>query len=319
MVDILLEVPDVDLASPVGDLAAGAITLPPGVYLPASKTVGLSAPTPFVVELRNTAGTLLGTIQVSDAGDETSTLTVSLHTIVRVTIKGPTGATGTFTGILFQFQDYAPGRVTPRAVLTYRDLKNDAAAFAERGDVLDNADAIFRTVQRRVARDLNARRLQRSAVLAAEGGVCELPEDFKDVRAAYHSMSKLAYVPPEQIRAMYEYTTSGPPRFFSVEGYRVILAPVPSDDTPTEITFHYFANAPLMTADSDTTELLQDAYDVYVRAAVAEIFHYTMDEQQAAKHEVLYAEAVRNFNAQQTRSWFGVYGGGGAPTGRLIV
>ena len=119
-------------------------------------------------------------------------------------------------------------------------------------------------------------RLQEStSTLTPSSGVATLPSDYlawRRVTWTGSSPRELEYVHPSYLHALFPTLDAGDPRYFTIEGSNLTVAPTDS----TTLTFDYFQKIPALASNS--TNWLLTAYpNAYLFGALTEAYAFRKD------------------------------------------
>lgn len=137
---------------------------------------------------------------------------------------------------------------------------------------------LFETV---VNRRLRIRLQEATISLTPSGGVATLPSDYLSWRRVTWTGNRpreLEYVHPSYLHALFPTLPQGDPRYFTIEGQNLTLAP--SDNTA--LTFDYFQKVVGLSDASPSNWLLAAYPDIYLFGALAEAYAYRKDSDNMA-------------------------------------
>lgn len=193
----------------------------------------------------------------------------------------------------------SPGASSP---FTLGRLVEDAIAWTQREDLVDEMPSIIDVVEARLRRDTRASAQEVTAILStteADTRRASLPTNFMSARSVTLTGPNytLDRYTPETLRETLFWRRTGTPCAYSVEGLDLVLAPDPG--APIDLSVVYFASWDQLVADTDTNWLLTYAYDLYLYATCAEIGRLVEDMPLTTHYEMKYAESISNFNRSE--------------------
>jgi hypothetical protein len=164
---------------------------------------------------------------------------------------------------------------------TWTDLKAEIAALAIRDDLTDRIPGFIAYAERIFNRSVFSPEREETVTLSFTGQSASLPADFWGVRTVYLDASQdavLEQVTPSKLRQLYPDASAGTPAKFAIEGETMLLGPVPST---ASVVLTYWQTIPALGSTQATNWLLTDHPDLYVNAALAELYEYTRDPTEA--------------------------------------
>jgi len=183
-----------------------------------------------------------------------------------------------------------------------------AALFTAVRDYMRRTDAAFidalptmlRNVEGRLAREVVHSSMVVVTTLNATGRTVELPADCLEVRslslvAGAGRNRVLSIVTPEVLREGPWWDSSGAPEKYAIENRFVYLAPAPED---VDLDLSYYRRLPAIVADTDTTYLLTNFFDLYLYAMLSEAAKFVQDEQALVGYEGTYVDIRRTLLQQ---------------------
>lgn len=297
----------IDLSTVSGSQTVLTVTLPPGQYRPAVNAAVTSGS--ITVYFNNASGALVSEGRFGASGFAAfSDFVLPVATALTIVLIEGSPIVGTLTDLTFLYIGAAgTTTATPVNTRTYRGWKDAVIAYTERPELEPDLDTILAPVQARLARELNARSGETSAVVSVVAGAATLPDGYKDIRAVLYEGHPLVYVGPEEYRGHwlidpYHGAVSTTPGIYTIEGDSILVGPVPADTATVTLTVIYYGTPGTLVADTDTHTLLDEAYDLYIYAGVAELYDYAVESAEADRYIAKYEIGKRRFNEQQLRS-----------------
>lgn len=186
---------------------------------------------------------------------------------------------------------------------THATLKTDIALYMARDDLEVYIPTFIRLAESRIAKDVRVRAMETSTDLTLSSQSVSIPSGFLAARRLYFDSTTqrgLTYVTPDAFYKSSLYTAAGNPSTFTIEGDNFVFAPAPSGSPVAKLL--YFKKFDALAAEADTNWLLENAYDVYLYACLAETKAFIEDDEQAAKWASVYKDSVANLNKVERRS-----------------
>ena len=121
-----------------------------------------------------------------------------------------------------------------------------------------------------------------------------LPNDYLEGIDFYSDSHALVKLPASEMLDMQKQGTTGMPHFFTREGGKINLYPVPAAGT---MTVNYYAQFPALVSDSDTNNLVAVGSDVVIYSALTYAADYFLDER-APLFDGKYAQFMSEIQGQ---------------------
>ena len=121
-----------------------------------------------------------------------------------------------------------------------------------------------------------------------------LPNDYLEGIDFHSDSHALVKLPAGEMLDMKKTGGTGSPHFFTREGGKVLLYPVPSSGT---LTVNYYAQFPELVSDSDTNNLVGIGSDLVIYAALTYAADYFLDER-APLFDGKYAQFLAEIQGQ---------------------
>jgi len=174
--------------------------------------------------------------------------------------------------------------------MTYTTLQTDIADNLHRSDLTTKIPGFISRAEAFMFRELNVRDLETSTTGTTTAGLITLPTDF-----AYLVKVTTTYGGREYILdyASYPYAataTDGLPYGYVTESGGLRL--YPQAGTGFTYTIYYGAAVDALSDSNATNWLLDNAYDLYLQASLAEAHRWTQDTAEEAKANALIAPMV---------------------------
>src|SRR5688572_30557486 len=135
---------------------------------------------------------------------------------------------------------------------TYTGLLAEIATYLGRSDLTSIIPTFVQFAQLRINREVRAREMEtKNATFSITGEYVNLPTGFLDVKHFYLNASPRKTLTPADASTMTDdYTTTGTPKHFSVDGNQFRFSPVPS--ATVEATLIYYVKpATLVTTSAE--------------------------------------------------------------------
>lgn len=184
---------------------------------------------------------------------------------------------------------------------TYPDIKTALANWLARSDLAAYYDDIITLGERRLARELRVRGIEKALDVTMSGGVATVPSDFLELKYAY--LDGTPTYPLETKDAQWIFrrfpnrTGSGAPEFIGVDGNDFVFGQYPGSNYTVKGKY-YFAPAILSTSNT-TNEWTTYADDALLMASLAESAPFLKHDTRVAMWETKYAVIKDGYNRQQ--------------------
>lgn len=196
------------------------------------------------------------------------------------------------------------------ALGTYSELQAAAASWLARpGDptLTPSIPDFVRLAEARIHRDLRLRAMEARATAEIDSAHVALPEGFLEMRSFRLNTdpaTRLELLSPEEMDRAGLASRSGRPRWYSVLGGEIRLAPAPDAPYVAEMTY-WKRFAPLGIAEP-TNWLLENAPDVYLYATLMEATAFIGNDERLPLWTAAYDRAVAALQASDDRgTWSG--------------
>lgn len=188
---------------------------------------------------------------------------------------------------------------------TWTELKAQIAALSVRDDTDDPAyqqiASFIGYAENWFQRELFSPEREETVTLTVTNGVASLPSDFGGVKMVYVDGSTdtvLVQTTPAELRAKYPTATTGTPAFFAIEGETMLFGPIPSSLT---IKLKYIEGITPLGESNASNWLLAGHPDLYVNAAMAELYEMTRDYDAANRRRSLAVANLESVNRSSRR------------------
>lgn len=151
---------------------------------------------------------------------------------------------------------------------------------------------------------LTVRSMESISTALTAGQYLALPEDFESARSIRlvtgDNGGELRFQAPEQ---MFKRVGTGRPNFFTVVGNELQFDRVPDSDYTIEI--QYYRKAASLNDNTQTNEVLTRHPSIYLYGALAQVYFFSQDEQQALKYTQLFISAIKGANKADKKGRYG--------------
>ena len=151
---------------------------------------------------------------------------------------------------------------------------------------------------------LTVRSMESISTALTAGQYLALPADFESARSIRlvtgDNGGELRFQAPEQ---MFKRVGTGRPNFFTVVGNELQFDRVPDSDYTIEI--QYYRKAASLNDNTQTNEVLTKHPSIYLYGALAQVYFFSQDEQQALKYTQLFISAIKGANKADKKARYG--------------
>lgn len=189
------------------------------------------------------------------------------------------------------------------AISTYNELKTAVANWINRSDLTDRIPEFIALAEANIARDVRARFMEKRVTATVESQYEELPSDLielRNIQINSDPIQRLEYMLPEAIDA--HVTGTGKPKYYTVLGTELQLAPTPDAEYTVEIA--YYARPTAFSADADTNDLLTNYPGLYLYGALLAAEPFLHNDERLATWSALYQREVESINRTDRRARF---------------
>ena len=136
------------------------------------------------------------------------------------------------------------------------------------------------------------------------GQYVALPTDFESARSVRlvtgDNGGELRFQAPEQMRKQ---VATGKPTFFTVIGNEIQFDRVP--DSAYTLEIQYYRKEPSLSTLVQTNAILTSHPSIYLYGALAQVYFFSQDEQQALKYTQLFISAIKGANKADKKGRYG--------------
>jgi hypothetical protein len=136
------------------------------------------------------------------------------------------------------------------------------------------------------------------------GQYVALPTDFESARSVRlvtgDNGGELRFQAPEQMRKQ---VATGKPTFFTIIGSEIQFDRVP--DSAYTLEIQYYRKEPSLSTLIQTNAILTSHPSIYLYGALAQVYFFSQDEQQALKYTQLFISAIKGANKADKKGRYG--------------
>jgi hypothetical protein len=189
------------------------------------------------------------------------------------------------------------------AISTYTELLTAAANWLSRADLTSRIPEFVTLAQARINRQVRANAMEtKSTSITIDAEYEDVPADFLQVKNFYITTGVRASLEPMDSGGMTDrYTTSGRPKFYSVEGTQFRFSPAP-DAAYTATLVYYAKPATLATTTQETNSLFPANADLYLYATLLEAESFIQNDARLSVWKTAYDDALTSLN-DQSGNW----------------
>jgi hypothetical protein len=191
------------------------------------------------------------------------------------------------------------------APITWGELRAELLAdcMREEDEVLTaRLPSFIARAEAHFQRELFSPEREARATLVVASGMAALPADFGGVRTVWVEapvVRVLEAVTPSVLRQHYPSTAAGYPRHFAIEGETMLIRPVPGDGHAIALT--YIEGIPALGPRRACNWVLSDCPDLYVQAALAELYEFTEHYEKADRCRARRDQVIASINRSDRR------------------
>jgi len=177
------------------------------------------------------------------------------------------------------------------------EIRTHFKAVLNRSDITDAlADTFINQGISRVQRTLRLPSMEKSHTYTFTAATAHvfLPNDYLEGIDFHSDSHALVKLPTSEMLDMQKQGATGMPHFFTREGGKINLYPVPAAGT---LTVNYYAQFPVLVSDSDTNNLVAVGSDVVIYSALTYAADYFLDER-AQLFDGKYAQFMSEIQGQ---------------------
>lgn len=182
---------------------------------------------------------------------------------------------------------------------TWTELKASIANYLNRDDMGSEIEEAIGLAEKSFQRSVTApeREIMAEVTLTPADETLVLPSDFWAMKSLTLNTDPIVVVEEmslSELRNSYPTAISGKPQNFAIFGETLILGPKPDDDY--NLRMIYVQSIPALGSDRATNWLLTDHPDLYLHAALAQVYILLRDERGVALHASKAASLISEIN-----------------------
>lgn len=165
------------------------------------------------------------------------------------------------------------------ALANYTDLQAAVADWLNRADLTSRIPDFIALAEAQMNRKLRTRQMIAVADSTLDAGRIALPTDYaalKQVTLLTNPVSTLSYAEPEHLQRTRRTQPTGIPRFYTIVGSSLMVAPTPDTSYPVEII--YWQKVPALSGGAPTNWVLTAHPDLYLYGALLQAAPYLRDD-----------------------------------------
>jgi len=188
--------------------------------------------------------------------------------------------------------------------LTYATLKSDIANYLARDDLTSDIPTMIRLAESLIRNDVRVMDMVRHTTMSVNSQRIAMPDGFLSAVSLHMDAQnkKLDFVTPYDFYNDSRAGRSGSPEIFTTEGSYFLFAPHTSETIFAKLTFYQAYDR--MSGEGDTNWLLENHYDVYLYASLAQAKAFIEDDEQAGKWAQAYTLSVDKLHTSDRRGRF---------------
>lgn len=191
------------------------------------------------------------------------------------------------------------------SITTYAELKTAVANWLDRSDLTSRIPEFISLAEDRIAQRLRTRAQETTTDLTISSEDTALPSDFLEARRLYLSTSpksELRYITPWHMMDIWPSSTTGKPKFFTVEGTNLRVAPQP-DQTYTGKLL-YYARLTAFSSSTDTNWVMTNARGLYLYGALLEAEPYLGNDPRIRVWGAAFEDLLARVNSAEKEARF---------------
>lgn len=192
------------------------------------------------------------------------------------------------------------------AFADYSSLQTNIGNWLLRDDLSANIPTFIALAEAELNRRLRTRQMVVRSRTTANDRYISLPSDWRmawniQVVDGDYPLEYLSPVELDRWRQQ-DHRNVTEPKFYTIFGDTLELAPSPTASDPIEIELIYFSDIPALSVSNTTNWLLQEYPDLYLYGALKHTAPFLMDDQRLAVWENLFETALASANAEATQA-----------------
>ena len=192
------------------------------------------------------------------------------------------------------------------AVTDLASLRTQVKDWGNRTNISDTlVDSFINTALSRANRILRLPDMEASATLVVTEGVAPVPSDYEEViDLTIEASGSIIALERKDIRYVTEKSTiSSTPCFFARKLTNFMLAPI---DSTSEAELYYYIKLDSLVNDTDTNFLITESPELLTYGALAELFLFLRDNEEAATYEAKFRSILQELQGVEDKAmWSG--------------
>lgn len=192
------------------------------------------------------------------------------------------------------------------SITNYGELKTAIGNWIHRTDLTSRIPEFISMAESRIANEVRVRNQHTRSTATASTQYVAMPSDFleiKDIHINSDPVQPLTYLSPKALSEKFPSSTTGKPRFYTIQGDEFELKPIPSTDYTLEIS--YIKRYAAFSADADTNWLLTNYPNIYLYASLIESAPFLYDNEGLSTYTQLYKDAVNQLAMSENKAKYG--------------
>lgn len=194
------------------------------------------------------------------------------------------------------------------SLTNYVNLQAALKSALHRSDLDSVIPDFIELAQDRLNKRLRLRAMESRVQASISSEYLALPDDFLGMRNFQLNTSpraRLEYATPEYLDAKYQDSSAtGQPKFYTLVGGEIQLAPVPGGTYTAEMDYY----AKLDIASDSTNWVLTNAPRSYYYGSLAEAHRYMKDDQRAVEYDGLFELAIQDIEKADEKDQYPDFG-----------
>lgn len=186
------------------------------------------------------------------------------------------------------------------ALANYTDLKASLASWLHRSDLTAQIPDFIAMCEGTFNRRLRLRAMETQTTLSTVAGTrsVALPSRYRQMKRIYltNDSPALTFMTTEDI---YKFTTTGQPKFYSIEGENVLFGPIPN--AVYSVPINYFAAFQALSDLNATNWVLTNAPDIYLYGSLAAAEPYILNDERLPMWKTLFEKAIADQQTEDDR------------------
>ena len=185
------------------------------------------------------------------------------------------------------------------ALANYADLLAGVANWLNRADLTDRIPEFIDLAESEFNRTLRAIEMEGRATATLTGDAIAVPADFIGVKSITYANTNLDFATPAEL---FEITTSGTPRYYTVSDGQFFFRPSPSDGV---VTIAYYQAIPALTVTNTTNWLMTKHPDLYLFATCAQADVFVWNDERLPLWKARTVEIIDQINGATLKERYG--------------